>query len=272
MAWEIECAAGHKSLIPQQRIGTILECPKCGAAIASRVETATRTSEIHLVSEALLTSNAAYIQPVVQPAAGKRSARWKEPPTPIHKEVTVSAHSTIAPREKLVTHSTPETVALGRPSRENIVTAWHLGLLVAAVALFSMGPAVWEWIHLWQKQAQLQLPLWVIVSVLVGIILFAYGVYLSQLPDWSAMWIVTGALLLVSAGYAAVLATTLLGSYDTSLVTWLNFGDKLSGFRATLWCLVMLALSSASAYFVGQAAIRWRRVYCGLLKRIAAGT
>jgi hypothetical protein len=128
---------------------------------------------------------------------------------------------------------------------------------VVAVALFSVLPGIWEWYAAAQLGPAAAIPGWVPVSLLAGLILGAYGVYLAQLPDWSALWMGTLVLLLMAGCYAAVLATTLLGSYETSLVAGLQFGDKLSGQRAALWCGSMVLLSSLAAFFTGQEAVRW---------------
>jgi hypothetical protein len=97
----------------------------------------------------------------------------------------------------------------------------------------------------------------VFASVLTGCILMSYGVYLAQLPDWSALWITTGALLLTATFYAALLASTMLGNSENALVMMLRYGDKLQGNRAAMWCFVMLCLSSVTAYFLGYQGVRW---------------
>jgi hypothetical protein len=254
MAWEVECAAGHKLVIPEQRTSGTIECPKCGSPITINVVAAPRTTEINIVPDARLSTSKTSMA-----ASEKPVSRWKEVPSPSNKDVTVkTTEPTLSPTAPV---TTPTSSANPHAS-----TAFHLGLLVAAVAFFGMAPAVWEWIHLWQSPSDRHLPTWIMASMLTSLVLFAYGIFLMQLPDWSSFSIVTVALLAMSAGYAAILATTLLGSYDTSLIAWLNMGDKLAGLRATLWCGIMLALNSLAAYFVGFEAIRWHRMHVALTR------
>lgn len=156
------------------------------------------------------------------------------------------------------------------PDAAKWTTALHLGLLVMAVAVFSVLPALWEWLAIAQLTEGPPVPPWVYVSLVAGVVLFAFGVYVAQLPDWSTLWVTTSALLIFAAIYAALLSTTWLGAHESPLVSLLRFGDKLAGQRALMWCSVMLSLSSFTAYFVGHTAVQWYNAYRVLLRRSAA--
>jgi hypothetical protein len=153
------------------------------------------------------------------------------------------------------------------PDANKQATAVYLGLLVSAVGCFSAAPAAWEWMALSQLTEPKPVPAWVYITLLLSLILVAYGIYLAQVPDWSALWVATVALLATAACYAAMFASSWLGTNDSTLVRIFQYGDKLAGNRATMWCFVMLCISSVAAYFVGHSAMRWHNAY-QLIKQI----
>lgn len=136
-----------------------------------------------------------------------------------------------------------------------------LGLLVAALACFSVFPAVWEWFAIWQSPDAPATPPWVFAIMIAGVLMLAYAVYLAQSPDWSALWTTTIALLGAAAAWAVLLGTTLLGRAESALVELFGYGDKLEGNRAAMWCFVMLCFTSVLAWFLGHTASRWHRSY-----------
>lgn len=147
------------------------------------------------------------------------------------------------------------------PSRHLQDQAFQFGVLLGTVALFSVLPAAWEWVALAQVKNGVSPPPWVYLSLLGGLLIAAYGVFVAQCPDWSAFSVATGVLLALAALYAALLATAWLGNNESPLVALLQFGDKLAGRRAALWCFCMLGLYSLAGYFVGQAAVQSYNAY-----------
>lgn len=132
---------------------------------------------------------------------------------------------------------------------------------MAALAIFGVSPAVWEWFVLWQHSDSPPIPPWVYALLVTAVLQLAYAVYLAQLPDWSALWTTTVATLLSAAAWATLLGTTLLGKQESMLVLLFRYADKLEGNRAAMWCFVMLCFTSVFAYFLGFTAIRWHRSY-----------
>jgi hypothetical protein len=133
--------------------------------------------------------------------------------------------------------------------------------MLAALAIFGVSPAVWEWYTLWQNPEETSVPPWVFALLITGVLQLAYAVYLAQAPDWSALWTSTLATLAAAAAWATLLGTTLLGKDESMLVMLFRYADKLEGNRAAMWCFIMLCLTSVLAYFLGLSAARWRRSY-----------
>ena len=86
----------------------------------------------------------------------------------------------------------------------------------------------------------------------------AYSAYVYQLPDWSTVWVVTIVTLVIATGYGMMLGLTFITHGDAWLVNILDLGDVLRGGRASLWCFVMLCLTSLVSYFSGRISVRWR--------------
>lgn len=156
------------------------------------------------------------------------------------------------------------------PPADQAATAFSLSLVLAALALFGVAPAVWEWFELWRNPDQPPVPPWVFAMLITGVLQLAYAVYLAQAPDWSALWATTIATLAAAAAWAALLGTTLLGRDESVLVTLFRYADKLEGNRAAMWCFIMLCFTSVLAYFLGHTAVRWQRSY-RLMRELRGG-
>jgi hypothetical protein len=147
------------------------------------------------------------------------------------------------------------------PARDKHIAVLQMGFALAALALFSTTPAVWEAIAVWQNPAAPPLPPWVLGIFALGVVQLAYAVYLAQLPDWSALWATTLAMLGLAALYALLLGTTLMAREENILAEMLGFAEKLPGNRAAMWCFVMLCFTGVATYFLGFTAARWYRAY-----------
>jgi hypothetical protein len=230
------CPAGHSILAPDHRAGGTLRCPQCGVEVAVPVNEPAAPSNPEPVT-------AEVAAPVAPPLPG-------EP---------------VAPPQILLPEPPPRAVPVRKepvqPTAQQYAQARVLSACLATLAIFSTIPAVWEWIAGWQSVEPPPTPPWVFAILLAGLLQLAYAVYLSQLPDWSALWATTLATMISAAGWALLLGATLLGKQESTLVLLFRYGDKLPGQRAGMWCLVMLCFTSVLAYFLGIAAVRSRRSY-----------
>jgi hypothetical protein len=251
------CPAGHAMMVPDHRAGTRLRCPRCGVElivpgvaekkeepVVEKTETTAPTREI---------ANAADdVQEVPAPlTAAPDPPPANEPPAP----PPVSIPAARVEREAWI------------PPRDQAATALTLSLVLGMLAVFGVTPAVWEWFTLWQNADAPPTPPWVFALLITCVLQIGYAIYLAQAPDWSALWTTTVATLAAAAAWAALLAATLLGKQENSLVVLFRYADKLEGNRAAMWCFIMLCFTSVVAYFLGHTAVRWQRAY-RLLRKV----
>jgi hypothetical protein len=274
-------------MVPDHRAGTHLRCPRCGADLVApgkpvksaqplQIEQPPPPSSevpdvlppvpvLHEVAAPPVTPSGtkspdrevASFRPVITSNVKRTRSREliEEPPLPL------LAPNLPAPAKP------PLTGQPLVPDRDKQAAVFQLGLVVGTLALFSMSPALWEWFAVWQNPDAPPVPPWVFALLLGGVIQLAYAVYLAQVPDWSALWTTTAALLCASAGYALMLGTTLVGREEGALVVLFRYADKIPGNRAAMWCFVMLCFTSVVTYFLGLTAARWHRSY-RLLRRV----
>jgi hypothetical protein len=137
-------------------------------------------------------------------------------------------------------------------------SAYYLAAALALMAVFSMVPGVNELLYHFQND---DAPVygWAYLVLLIGIVELAYALYLFQLPDWSSIWVVTLATLLIATAYAMLLAVVLLARDDSRLLVSLQLtAAHLPKGRVTLWCLMMVSLTSLLTYFCGRVGVRWQ--------------
>lgn len=284
-----ECPAGHVMMVPDHRAGTRLRCPRCGVellvpgeaparpqvAAKEAVDRKSRRASQSGVRKAAGTSNkslaTAHFAPIKEEIAAT-----KEPPVAQEEQVAVveavadappvpePARETASVVDAPASTRRPPIIAPAKPwipAPDQQATAFFLALVLGALAIFGVAPAVWEWFALWQKPEESTIPPWVFSLLITGVVQLAYAVYLAQVPDWSALWTTTIATLGAAAAWATLLGTTLLGKHESMLVVLFRYADKLEGNRAAMWCFVMLCLTSVLAYFLGLSAARWHRSY-----------
>jgi len=246
-------------MVPDHRAGTMLRCPRCGVELRVPGGEA-KTPAANLESGPP--------EPLVDPARDRHQELPIPPPplaAPPAASVLIDEATSVTPPPA----STPRSIGSSSlaksgwlPPADQAATAFYLSLLLAALALFGVAPAVWEWFELWRNPDQPPVPPWVFALLITGVMQLAYAVYLAQVPDWSALWATTIATLAAAAAWAALLGTTLLGRDESALVMLLRYADKLAGNRAAMWCFIMLCFTSVLAYFLGHTAVRWQRSYC----------
>jgi hypothetical protein len=283
-------------MVPDHRAGTQLRCPRCGVelrvpgevparppvAAKEPVEHKSRRASQSGIRKGASASNRSLATAHFAPVEEVR-VESKEPPVAQEEKVAVLEPAMEAlrvadlPREtasaadargnvgispRLAPAVRPPAVAKGWiPAPHQQATAFYLAVVLAALAVFGVAPAVWEWFALWQKPEETAIPPWVFALMIVGIVQVGYAIYLAQVPDWSALWTTTIATLGAAAAWATLLGTTLLGKQESMLVVLFRYADKLEGNRAAMWCFVMLCLTSVLAYFLGLSAARWHRSY-----------
>ncbi|QDU31444.1 hypothetical protein ETAA8_66020 [Anatilimnocola aggregata] len=155
----------------------------------------------------------------------------------------------------------PIAVMIGvRPTPAQRSTAWQLGAVFIAAALFSMGPAVWEISDYLQSDGGQSVARWAFLLLMLGVIQIGCVALLMQIPDWSSVWIVTIQSLALAAIYAAVLGLTIITSGDSPLIGALQLDYQYSSGKAPPWCVCMAATYACLAFFAGRLSARWHKV------------
>ena len=144
------------------------------------------------------------------------------------------------------------------PAASQQLAAWALSLSLAAAALFGAAPAIWDLIQYAHAAEPTFVPRWALALIAVGIVQFAYAVYLAQLPDWTSGWIVTLVSLALAALYAGMLGITLIAGADSSIIRALDLGEVVPTGRAAMWCLCMTTILTTLAFFAGRSSFRWK--------------
>jgi hypothetical protein len=144
---------------------------------------------------------------------------------------------------------------------EKLTAAYVLAMLVAVLGLVTIAPGVYDVVrHLSDPDGE-AIGRWTFVVFFLGLVHFAYAIYLAQIPDWSAAWVLTGATLLQGAFYAALLTALFVAGGQSEMVESLDLAPYVDNGRARAWCFVMLCLTGMAGYFCGTVSIRWRRAF-----------
>lgn len=138
-------------------------------------------------------------------------------------------------------------------------TTWQLAAALAASALLSIGPALWEITEYLRSDSELSVARWAFLLLMFGVVQFAGILLLVQIPDWSSVWIVTLQSLAFAAIYAAVLGLTAITNGDSSLIGTLQLDQQFSG-KIPPWCVCMAATYACLAFFAGRISAKWHKI------------
>lgn len=133
-------------------------------------------------------------------------------------------------------------------------TVYLLAAGIAALACFSLAPAVAHW-------RLASAPGWAQAIVLVAFLQFAYAVWLAISPDWSSVWVAMFALAGVAALYATALAISLHAKPNEETILDLAELLRTQNSKPTLWCGAVVLLTSLLAYLCGLVSHRWHKAY-----------
>ena len=291
---KVTCDCGSVMVVNDRRFGSVVRCPRCGADVTVTSPDGPPPPPLPAATQRGWTAAAEPPQPPQPPQRKRWTEPPNLPPEPVAPlsasvPVTVapSAATSPAPLSSSSIASAPpapspppasatpadDTTDNGdieppplpsalpgvEPSVEWRRSSLHLAIALALIGLFTAAPAV---VHLIQNSPlasmlAMAMPRWVAFLLLVAGIHIAYAFYVAQLPDWSTVWVVAITMLALATMNSVMLAVTLLGSPNASLVRLLELHDYLRGGRAAGWCFIMLCLSVTVAYCAGRMAARW---------------
>ena len=128
--------------------------------------------------------------------------------------------------------------------------AYSLGACLAAIAVFNLGPTIYQIVELSRADRPIEWRGWMLAAVFVSGIQLAYAIYLVQLPDYSSIWIVALIAMLTATLYAAALAIIIWAPDDHWLLAFLEFDLQLRR-TVAMWCVGMLGCYGLLAYYCG---------------------
>jgi hypothetical protein len=295
MPLRVKCPAGHKLIVPDDRAGRTLRCPRCGADVVvpegearvqgsgfgvqgseetdGRQETGDKgqrtedrkkqhrkTVDREQNEVAVFTAEraeAAGSENEEDSHAAESAGTTEQPPGPFDFVVVDEP-----PRAPPVLAREKASAQLHADAGRTLAV-YQLAAALVAAAVLSVVPAVWDVVQFVQS-AEIDAPpvaRWALVLFFLAVVQMAYAVYLFQLPDWSSVWVVTVLLLTQAAGYAGVLGIVLTSDTSGLLVgaQGLQLADKLADGKAALWCLCMVSVATILAFFAGRMSLTWQR-------------
>lgn len=119
---------------------------------------------------------------------------------------------------------------------------------LAAICFFGLLPAIW---HLNLAAA----PGWARALLLGSLLELAFVAWMASIPDRATLWV----MMIVLAAAATIYGTIASIALVTSLDSELPFGLSNVRWPAFWWSALMMAASTAAAYFCGHEAQRWPR-------------
>ena len=139
---------------------------------------------------------------------------------------------------------------VGRASRAKIYNgrAHRIAIGLAVISLIAISPALKHW-------DLAAAPAWARASLLWSALQLAYAVWLTSVPDWSALWVA----MIVFATTATLYGT--VGTVALAMPPEFDLPLDLAPVRstATLWCFTMAAIMIGAAYGCGRVAQRAKR-------------
>jgi len=138
-----------------------------------------------------------------------------------------------------------DRAALSVPQRRAV---YRIALLLAGICLVSVVPTLW---HLSLAAA----PGWARLLLLGSLLQLAFIGWMASIPDRASIWVLMIVMAVAATAYGAVASIALVISTDFDLP--LDLGEV--RWPAFWWSVLMMALSTATAYICGHAAQRWKQ-------------
>lgn len=140
-------------------------------------------------------------------------------------------------------------------------TRWF-AVLVGSLAIFASVPAfVVLHVHATTGESILHTPRWIPLSFLSMTIILALSMYLWQLVDWSALWMISVALAALACVYAGMIGLSVFSQTGTVVLQKLSLVDLHARGQLTRWSFSIFSLTIIPAYLTGSSSLRWFRRY-----------
>lgn len=184
------------------------------------------------------------LRPVAEPSEKQADGR-KEAPQP-------KPMRTMRPRRRGWFHRGPKLMGshVYQPDRGHLQTVRWLALILGAVVLFSIGPAV---VHLNLETA----PGWARAVLLMAAVQVVFILWMLATPDWASVWVLMLVFGFVATLYAAGTAVALATPLDAPM----PLGMGAIRTWAAAWFAAVLAVECLATYLCGRTATRWRHSF-----------
>ena len=144
-----------------------------------------------------------------------------------------------------------------RARRDRLFLTRCIALLLFVVAAANVGPA---WLQIYSDGGEAEtIPKWVYIQLFVAFLHAIYGVFLWQIPDWSALRAVAILLLVSSAVFGFVAAALVVRGGESEVAQFLDLPFALIQ-RATIWCVATLLFEVVGSYIAGIEALNWQKM------------
>jgi hypothetical protein len=161
--------------------------------------------------------------------------------------------------------STPEPKPEALPGVEHDPgkkwTVYQLGMAVAALGLAGMYPSIAEVIRHVTDFDSTGVEAWAYFVFLLTGIQLVYALYLVQLPDWSTLWVVMILCACVTVFYAMAMGVSMMAGKDNALIAALGLTAPQENGYLSLWCLMMMMLTSLLTYALVRASVKWQKSF-----------
>jgi hypothetical protein len=164
----------------------------------------------------------------------------------------------------------PETESESPPPSTAKVSQWYYAQVhhrrmvsyfcagLIGLAMIGVLPIVFSLLESRAQAATFEVQRWAYVLLLVGVLQLAYAIYLVQIPDWSSVWVISIATLLLATAYATLMGIRLLAGDGNPVILFFDLDDNpFSSGQEAGWCFIMLLLTSALSFLAGRFGTRW---------------
>jgi hypothetical protein len=228
---------------------TAVRCPACHRKFRVSLQDVEAETNAHADRE-------------VQQAPGPANTPKRPPPLPSKRKADEakpdSRPTKPARSQQPVAPPKPPAVAVEIPESQR-QTAYLTATGLVILALLSLYPAGHEIVEEVRRPSGLGVDLWAWLTLALGLTHLAYGLYLAQLPDWSAALMTLLVTAAITACYAAGLGLFLMARPDNATLVWLGLADELAAGYAKPWCLGVASLYGVLAIVLMRVAAGWHR-------------
>jgi hypothetical protein len=259
MHLKVKCPNGCVVRMPTSQAGKTVQCPQCRATI--RIGDIVRPDEPPPLPQSTRRG-----QPF---ATGTDSQPAKDFQSSVE-------HLVIAIRtdhEKPLSNGGSEmsllAARMSRSRNDRVTMSRGLAILVATVGIVHVFPFIYHacWVGIETGEA---LPKWMYLQFFVAALHCIYALFLWQVSDWSALWGVSVASLVIAALFGFLSSALLIGGPQSQLVMFLGLGYTLHG-SATIWTLAMLILATICSLLLAREAFHWQRIE-SIYKKLNVGS